>query len=511
MAATWAMNSLGASPLLLSLMSSAAAFPFFLFTLPAGAVGDLADRRTLLVVCNCLLASTAALMACFAFAGGLTKEVILAGVFLLGAAFAFQAPVASASIPEIVGKEQLPSAIALGGIQMNVGGIIGPAIGGFLIPLVGTGAVFALNAVAFVLVLLAVFAWKRKRVVVDAPLESFLDSLTGAVRYMQYAPGVRIVLVRNLIFGVLIGAIPALLPVVGLKVLHLSAVDLGLVFACMGFGSLAGAVLLLEPARKRLKPNQMTILAGGILAVAYALMATVRHPRILFIVAAVAGAAWTVSASELWIAGQRVIPDWIRGRMNATHMMASQGGMALAGLLWGTLATKINVEWTLFSASVLGIVSALTARRWSIDFSAEINLESDPFPAEHDGLYLPEPNDGPITVAHEVEVAPENHIRFFRLMQQARQIFLRNGAISTRLDQDMENPNRFRLHAIFSSWAAVQRLEQRITRDERSLWSQVWTLTVGGTPSRPKRYLTIQHWMDQEFAISRLKLPPEPP
>src|SRR6516164_4036771 len=369
MAATWAMNSLRAPPLWLSLMSSAGTFPFFLFTLPAGALADLADRRQLLRIFNGWLACSAGLMACCALLGGLTREVILAGVFLLGTGFAFQAPVASASIPEIVGKEQLPSAIALGGIQMNLAGIVGPALGGLLIPLLGVSTIFTL---------IAVKAWRRTKVAVNTPLEGFFDSLTGAVRYMRYAPGVRIVLLRNLIFGVLIGAIPALLPVIGLKVLHLDAVNLGFVFTSMGFGSLAGAVLILEPARKWLKPNQMTILASLTLALAYALMATVRYPHTFFPVAAVAGAAWTVSASELWVAGQRVIPDWIRGRMNATHMMVSQGGMAIAGLLWGAIAARFNVDWALLSASLLGVGGALTARRWSIDFSAETNPEPAP-------------------------------------------------------------------------------------------------------------------------------------
>jgi Na+/melibiose symporter-like transporter len=139
----------------------------------------------------------------------------------------------------------------------------------------------------------------------------------------------RLFLLRNSVFGVLIGAIPALLPVVGLKALHLDAVHLGLVFTSLGLGSLAGAILILQPARKRLRPNQMTLLGGVALAVVYALMAFVRHPQAFFAVAALAGAAWTISASELWVAGQRVIPDWIRGRMNATHMMSRK-----AAWLW---------------------------------------------------------------------------------------------------------------------------------------------------------------------------------
>jgi MFS family permease len=504
------MNSLGASALALSLMSSAATIPFFLFTLPAGALADLADRRRLLRFFNGWLACSAGFLAVCAYAGGLTRDIILLGVFLLGVGFAFQAPVASASIPEIVGKEQLPSAIVLGGIQMNLAGIIGPALGGLLIPLVGVSTIFALNAAAFVLVLMAVRTWRRTKAAVDAPLEGFLDSLTGAVRYMRYAPGVRIVLLRNLIFGVLIGAIPALLPVLSLRVLHLDAVNFGFVFTSMGFGSLAGAVLILEPARKRLKPNQMTIVASVALALAYALMAAVRDPHTFFLVAAVAGAAWTISASELWVAGQRVIPDWIRGRMNATHMMVAQGGMAIAGLVWGVLAARFSVDWALLLASAIGVGGALTPKRWSIDFSTQTNLDPAPLTDTYRAPYMPEAHDGPITATIEIDVAPENRIRFFRLMKQIRLVFLRNGAFNARLDQDIENPNRFRLQAMYSSWAALQRTDQRFTRDENALWSELWTLHSGQESPRPKRYLGIQHWIAEESAMSRLKPAPPP-
>ena len=261
---------------------------------------------------------------------------------------------------------------------------------------------------------------------------------------MRYAPGVQIVLLRNLIFGVLIGATPALLPVIGLKSLHLDPINLGLVFTSVGVGSLGGAFFILEPARKRLNSNQMTILGDASLGLVYALMAVVRDPIKFFIVAGLAGAAWTISASELWVAGKRVIPDWIRGRMNATHMMVSQAGMALAGLLWGAIATGLGFEWALFSATALGFASAVAATRWSIDFASRINVEPDPLTVEYYSPYLPEADDGPITAKVEIEVAPENHIRFFRLMKEIRLIYLRNGAFSARLDQDFENPLRFR-------------------------------------------------------------------
>ncbi len=504
MAATWAMNSMGASAFLLSLMSTASTLPFFLFTLLAGALADLMDRRRLLRIFNCWLAVSAGLLAICAFLNKLSPEIVLAGVFMLGIGFAFQAPVASAAIPEIVGKDELPSATALGGVQMNLSGIIGPAIGGLLIPLLGVSGVFALNTAAFVLVLIAVSTWTRKTARLDIPLESFFDSVIGAIRYMRYAPGVRVVLLRNLFFGILIGATPALLPVVGLKVLHFDPLHLGFVFTCMGIGSLTGAILILEPARKRLKPNQMTLLAGAVLAVSYALMAVVRNPQIFLAVAAIAGAAWTISASELWVAGQRVIPDWIRGRLNATHMMVSQGGVALAGILWGGLATTFGVQWALISASVMGIVSALAAKRLSIDFSTAVNLDPHPLPALGPIQYLPHSDDGPITTAMEIEIAPENQVRFFQLMTQLRLVFLRNGAFNARLDQDMANPNRFRLYSMVKSWSDYERLGQRITRDEHALWAELWTLHAGTEMPVAKRYLGIQNWTPADSLTSRL-------
>jgi MFS family permease len=504
-AATWAMNSKGASAFLLSVMSTASTLPFFLFTLPAGALADLLDRRRLLQVFSCWLSISAGLLAVCALLNRLTPEIILAGVFLLGIGFAFQAPVSSAAIPEIVGKKDIPSATALGGVQMNVAGIIGPALGGLLIPLIGVGGVFWMNAAAFVVVLLAISSWRRKSTPRDAQLESFADSVIGAVRYMKYAPGVRVVLLRNLIFGILIGATPALLPVVGLKSLHFDALHLGFVFTCMGIGSLTGAIVILEPARKRLKPNQMTVLTGAVLAVSYALMAVVRNPQIFLLVAAIAGAAWTISASELWVAGQRVIPDWIRGRLNATHMMVSQGGVSLAGILWGTIATTFGVQWALISASVMGIISALAAKRLSIDFSTMVNLDPHPLPSLGPLSYLPEANDGPITTAMEIEVAPENQMRFFALMKQLKLVFMRNGAFNARLDQDMENPNRFRLYSMVKSWSEFQRIGQRITRDEHALWAELWTLHKGPEMPVAKRYLGIQQWIPNELLASRLK------
>jgi MFS family permease len=104
--------------------------PFFLFTLPAGVLADMFNRRKLLCFMNLGLAMVAAGLAIANWLGLANPYLILGTVFLLGIGFAFNAPAWTAIIPEVVTKEDLPSAITLGGLQINISGIVGPAIGG---------------------------------------------------------------------------------------------------------------------------------------------------------------------------------------------------------------------------------------------------------------------------------------------------------------------------------------------------------------------------------------------
>ena len=129
-AAKWLMNTMTPSPLFLSLMSTFATLPFFLFTLPAGVLADMFDRKKLLCFMNLWLALVAAGLAIANWIGVANPYLILGTVFLLGIGFAFNAPAWTAIIPQVVTKEDLPSAITLGGLQINISGIIGPAIGG---------------------------------------------------------------------------------------------------------------------------------------------------------------------------------------------------------------------------------------------------------------------------------------------------------------------------------------------------------------------------------------------
>jgi predicted MFS family arabinose efflux permease len=192
------------------------------------------------------------------------------------------------------------------------------------------------------------------------------------IRYIRYVPGFQVVLARNFLFALFVSVIPALTPVVGLKVLHLSSSNLGLLFTSMGAGSVVGAVFVIPRLRARCSPDSVTLFANLLLVLVYVLVALVHQTDVFFAVAALAGMGWTLSASELWVAAQRAMPSWARGRMNATVIMISQGAMAVGGVIWGLTASIAGARYILLGAAVLFLTSLLLARRLSIEFAGNL-------------------------------------------------------------------------------------------------------------------------------------------
>jgi MFS family permease len=479
MAANWVMNTLSASPLLLSLLSTAASLPFFLLTFPAGALADMLDRKKILMVMHVWLALSAAGLAVLGSLKLLNPTLLLGGIFLLGVGFACNAPVWASVIPDAVTKEELPSAIILGGVQMNISGVIGPALGGLLLPLVGANAIFALNAAGFLVVLVVIVWWRRKRRRFRASAESMLESFIGAVRYVRYTRGMQVVLVRAFLFALLISVVPALLPAVGLKALHLTSSHLGILFTSMAIGSLLGAVFVVPRARKSFTPNQVTILASLLLAGVYILMAAVRHLEIFMLVAALAGLGWTLAGSELWVVAQQAMPGWTRGRLNAAQIMVTQGGIALGGLVWGAAAAFTGFEYTLLLATLLVCYNLTISRPLSLDFINSLDIEPAPPPSVPTFTETPDPDDGPIATIVEITIDNEKRNQFLGLARELRLAYLRNGASSVRLYESLEARSVFRLEAVVTTWREYVLLHDRLTKAEREILDCVLQLHAG--------------------------------
>ena len=491
-AAVWAMYKLNSSPLFLSLMSTAAALPFFLFILPAGALADVIDRRKLLCFMSFWSALAAGLLAVLSAFRLLSPQLILLCVFLLGVGLAVAPPVWPALAAEMVPREQIPSATLLGSLQLNIGMIVGPSVGGILLPLIRTNWICTLNALCFLLVAVALLIWKRKNAPGKLPLENFFESFFTAIRYVRHSPAIQIILLRSAVFTFFISLIAAIIPVIGLKEIGLNAMGCGLMFSALGGGSVIAALILIGWIRARISPNLLTIAANLLLGIVFVLMALVRDQRLFILTAFIGGIGWTLCASELWIAAQRAIPDWARARINAVFFIMTQGAMVVGGILWGIAGTTFGPTHTLIGGSILLFLSVIAAIPLSINFTRALDLTAEPVTAfSHKLLYLPGADDGPVVIHYDIEVDRLRGRDFLETMKHVRMIYLRNGAFSWRLHEDLGRYNTYRIEIMVPSWNQYLAQTQRLTKAERTLLDRARNFHVGNTVLEEQMFLCV--------------------
>jgi hypothetical protein len=225
-------------------------------------------------------------------------------------------------------------------------------------------------------------------------------------------------------------------------------------------------------------------------------MATIRWTHMFLVVAALAGVGWTLSSTELWIAGQRAMPEWARGRMNATIIMVSQAATALGSFVWGMAATYAGVVFAFLLAAGLAIVAMIITRlpgfRLSIDFTTDLNLEPAPVTVFSNSLSrLPQPEEGPLSITTTVQVDADRREEFFDLAGRARLIHLRNGAYGWHLKEDLARPNNFEIEVIVPSWTHNLRKRERMTKNEMEIIERLHSLHLGPNPPEERTSLHL--------------------
>ena len=196
----------------------------------------------------------------------------------------------------------------------------------------------------------------------------------------------------------------------------------------------------------------------------------IRGRSMSLVLSCVASEIGSPQASELWVASQRAMPDWARGRMNATMVMVAQAATALGGVIWGLAAHHAGVVPTFLGAAVFALVLMIVVRvvpalQISIDFTKSLSFESAPvsiFSQNLDPGRLLAPQDGPVSITAEFNVDPTRRDECIELMRDARMIFLRNGANRWHLYGDLHQPNLIRMEVVVPSWK--QHLLQRERR-----------------------------------------------
>ena len=332
--AGWLMTSLSSSPSMVALVEAADSFPLMLLALPAGALADILDRRRLLIGAQVYLLIVASALAISTWLDMTTAWSLIGFTFALGVGAALVMPAWAAIVPELVPITEMPSAIALNSIAINVSRAIGPAIAGVLVAAVGAWLVFVLNAISYVGILAVLLRWRREHHKSTLPAERFASAIRVGMRFVMHTRSLQNVLIRGIAFFVFASATWSLFPLIVRRELGRGPEIYGLLLTCIGVGAVAGAMLL---PRLRAKLSRDVVVAGA--SVLYALaalaLAHLQNVGLLAVAMLATGVAWISILSALQVSAQLTLPAWVRARGSPRLSWCSWAGWRSAASCGG--------------------------------------------------------------------------------------------------------------------------------------------------------------------------------
>jgi len=486
--AAWLMASLSPSPLMVSLVQAATALPLFLLAVPAGALADIVDRKRMLVWTQIWMLLAALALAALTASGATGPASLLVFTLLLSVGAALAAPAWQATTPELVSSDELPLAVSLNGMAINLSRSVGPAIGGVLVGLYGPQSAFVVNALSFVVVLIVLARWKRTAVEPTLPAERFTHAVRAGLRYARHAPGFRSVLARAALFLLPASALWALLPHLAKRELGLSALGYGVLMAGVGIGALLVATSL-PRLRAALTTRTLTFSAAWLVAAMIALLSQSPNAVVAWPALLVLGMGWLVMLSSLHLGAQSTAAGWARARALSVFLLVFFGALSLGSLGWGALAEWLGVRSTLLIAGGVTALAALPGLAFPLAAGDGPSLApSLHWPAPH----VPTPDDadeGPVMVTIEYRVAAADRARLFELLQELRARRLRDGSFGWNVFEDPSQPGRVTEVFYAESWLDHLRQHERVTESDRLLQDRIRALQ--SEPDGPR----VDHWL----------------
>lgn len=486
--AAWLMTSLTVSPLMVALMQTATSLPIVLLGLPAGALADLVDRRRMLLLTQGWMMVSAAMLGVLTLVGATTPWILLILTFSLGMGAAVNAPAWQATAPELVPHADLPAAVSLTGMGLNLARAVGPALGGAIAVGAGAWAVFILNALSFLTVIVVLYRWRRVAQETAVPAEPVLSAIRAGIRYARHAPALRAVLIRIGLAVPFASALWALLPVLTRYEMKLDCFGYGILFGCLGAGAVAGA-LFLPNLRSRFSTDALVAGATILFAAATAALAEVRLFGLLCVVMICGGVAWVTLMASFNVATQMAVPSWVRARALALYLLIFHAAMAAGSALWGAVTQHAGIAVALLCAAA-GLVAGLAAMtRYPLNGGEDLDLTPSAHWPEPNVVVKPHPEDGPVLVTVEYRINPEHARDFTLAMQTVREQRLRDGAFRAALYSDPADPSRYVETFVAESWAEHLRQRERVTVSDRIAEDRARSLHLGDAPPVVSHYI----------------------
>lgn len=357
----WLIHDLTGKYLDLGLLGLARAVPLLTLSLFGGTLADRLDKRRLLYW-------TQGLMAFFAFVQGVLAALGVVRVwhiwtlgFASAVVLAFDQPTRQALLPALVPREDLLNAIALMSVSFNGAAILGPALAGLLVPLVGYAWAFYLNALSFGAVLLAVYWLRLARRPRPAGTKPVLQEAAEGFIYIVRHPIIRTLTVMAAVVGFFAAPYNQMLPGYRL-LLHIDRRALGLLTSAPGLGTLLGGFAVARFAHTRHK-GRLMLGAAGLTVLALALFSLSRSYYLSVGSLVLVGATLTGYTATMQTLLQQNTDDVHRGRVMSMFTLTVLGLSPLGALPLGALSDAVGAPWAIFSATLLvGLATLLLAR-----------------------------------------------------------------------------------------------------------------------------------------------------
>ena len=351
--------------------------PILLFTLGGGAVADAMDRRRLLLLTQVALTATTLGLALLA----LVPSPPLAGIFVLAfiaaGLSAVDQPARSSAIPRLVPPERLQSAINLNMVVFNAGAVVGPAIGGVILAVLGPAAAYFVDAVTYVAAIIALLL-----IAPIPPAPGAVRPSLGAIREgLRFARHRRPVLATFLVdlVAMVFGSPRSLFPPMALDVFHVGAAGLGLMSSSVALGAMIAAFFTGWTTSVR-RPGRAVLIAvaiwgAGIVGFG---VSTFSFPLALLCLAIAAGADVFSAVLRSFIV-QKLTPDALRGRVSSIHILVVTGGPRVGDAEAAAVAALVGPSLSVISGGLLTIAGVGVLAMAMPEF-ARLDMREEPDP-----------------------------------------------------------------------------------------------------------------------------------
>ncbi|WP_413740016.1 MFS transporter [Sodalis sp. RH14] len=330
-----------------------------------GFAADYVDRRKLLIATQASMGILALALGLLTVTGLVQLWHVYVFAFLLGCATAFDAPTRQTFVAELVAQADLPNAVALNSTSFNTARMVGPALAGILIAVVGSGWLFLINAASFIAVLGSLHALRHGELYARDRTMRAPGSFAGGFRYVWARPELKTILLMIFLMGTFGLNFPIFIATMSVSVFHTGASQYGLLTSTMAFGSVIGALLAARRATTGISLLFTHTLIFGLGLALAAVMPNYLLFSVMLVFIGVTAQTLTTSAISLM---QLTTEPAMRGRVMAIFLAIALGGTPIGAPAVGWVADRFGPRWAMGIGAAAGLAAALVGMYYLVKY-----------------------------------------------------------------------------------------------------------------------------------------------